>query len=231
MSESQARVDHLVIVADTLAQGVDWCERTLGVAPGPGGEHPLMGTHNRLLRIATVDYPRAYLEIIAIDPAAKPASRAPGARWFDMDQAALRERVAQQGPLLAHFVANVPDLQAAVGALAAQGIDRGEPLEASRATPHGLLRWKITWRPDGQRLFDGALPTLIEWGSTHPAATMPDSGLRLQQLSVTHPRHESLRAAYDTIGLHGVTVSAGAPNVCATLLTPRGTVRLQSLAL
>ncbi|HET6828569.1 MAG TPA: VOC family protein, partial [Ramlibacter sp.] len=65
---TQARIDHLVVVAQTLEQGVEWCERTLGVTPGPGGKHPLMGTHNRLLRIATVDYPRAYLEIIAPDP-------------------------------------------------------------------------------------------------------------------------------------------------------------------
>jgi uncharacterized membrane protein YphA (DoxX/SURF4 family) len=41
-------LDHLVIMASTLAQGVAWCEATLGVTPGPGGEHPLMGTHNRL---------------------------------------------------------------------------------------------------------------------------------------------------------------------------------------
>jgi hypothetical protein len=46
-------VDHLVIAAASLEEGVAWCEATLGVTPGPGGEHPLMGTHNRLLRIAT----------------------------------------------------------------------------------------------------------------------------------------------------------------------------------
>ena len=62
-----ARVDHPVVMAASLDEGVAWCEATLGVTPGPGGEHPLMGTHNRLLRIATVDYPPACLELIAID--------------------------------------------------------------------------------------------------------------------------------------------------------------------
>ena len=46
-----AAVDHLVVAAATLADGVAWCERTLGVTPGPGGRHPLFGTHNRLLKI------------------------------------------------------------------------------------------------------------------------------------------------------------------------------------
>ena len=74
-----ARVDHLVVAAASLEEGVAWCEATLGVVPGPGGEHPLMGTHNRLLRIATVDYPRAYFEIIAIQPGRAPQR---ARRWF-----------------------------------------------------------------------------------------------------------------------------------------------------
>ena len=65
-----ARVDHLVVVAAALAEGVDWCERTLGVTPGPGGEHPLMGTHNRIFNISSPRHPRAYLEIIAINSGA-----------------------------------------------------------------------------------------------------------------------------------------------------------------
>ena len=46
-----ATADHLVVLAPSLASGVAWAEVTLGVTPGPGGEHPLMGTHHRLLRL------------------------------------------------------------------------------------------------------------------------------------------------------------------------------------
>ena len=46
-----ATLDHLVVLAPSLASGVAWAEATLGVTPGPGGEHSLMGTHNRLLRL------------------------------------------------------------------------------------------------------------------------------------------------------------------------------------
>jgi hypothetical protein len=225
---TQARLDHLVIVAQTLEQGVAWCERVLGVTPGPGGTHPLMGTHNRLLRIATVDYPRAYLEIIAPDPAAHAQARRPGSRWFDMDDGKLMHEVQEHGPRLVHFVANVPDVALAASAWAGLGIDRGEALQASRMTAKGLLQWRITVRGDGRRLFDGCLPTLIEWEDVHAAAGMGESGLALQSLQVTHPDAPRLQEAFEAIGLHGVAVGQGPANLCATLLTPKGRVKLES---
>ena len=84
-----ARVDHLVVGATSLDEGVAWAEATLGVLPGAGGEHPLMGTHNRLLRVATVDYPRAYLEIIAVQPGTAPLDGR--RRWFDLDDEGVRD--------------------------------------------------------------------------------------------------------------------------------------------
>lgn len=221
----QARVDHLVVAAASLEQGVAWCEATLGVVPGPGGEHPLMGTHNRLLRIATVDYPRAYFEIIAVQPG-KTSQRA--RRWFDLDDETVRDTLARSGPRLLHFVASVPDAKAAVAAWRGLDLDAGEPVAASRMTPRGLLAWEITLRPDGQRQLHGLLPTVIEWGSTHPASSLPESGITLQALVATHPQAARLRAAYEAIGLHGVTVKDGPANLCAALETPRGRIKLAS---
>lgn len=231
-----AQVDHLVVVASSLTQGVAWCEETLGITPGPGGEHPLMGTHNRLFCVASPACPRTYFEIIAIQPGITPLRTAGTHRWFDMDDALLRARVAQQGPQLVHFVASVSGVISAVKALAAQGLDRGHALEASRQTANGLLKWRITVRDDGQRLFYGTLPTLIQWGdanedpstATHPLDTMPASGVTLQSLRVSHPQHEKLLAAHAAIGLAGVTVTPGAPNIVAVLQTPRGPVTLES---
>ncbi len=227
----ETRVDHLVVVADTLDAGVAWCEATLGITPGPGGEHPLMGTHNRLFRVATVNYPRAYFEIIAINPAKPQPVQARIGRWFDMDDAALQARVRADGPHLAHFVANVPDIAAALAALAAQGIDRGTPLKASRMTTRGMLNWQISVRDDGRRLFDGTLPTLIEWGEAHPIADLPESGVTLQSLCVSHPQDAELRAAHEAIGMKGVAVKPGAPSIVARLNTPRGPVILESKGL
>jgi hypothetical protein len=226
-----AQLDHLVVAAASLAEGVQWCESVLGVTPGPGGDHALMGTHNRLLTLACADFPAAYLEIIAIHSGA-PCARATWARrWFDLDDRELQGRLGKTGPQLVHFVARAARLQPSVRALAALGLDRGEVLAASRATPNGLLRWKISVRDDGQRLFYGALPTLIEWGgdgSGHPAHGMAPSGVTLQSLQAQHPRPDALHAAYNAIGLSGVALSGGPPNLIATLQTPRGPVTLES---
>lgn len=164
-------LDHLVVGAATLEEGVAWCERVLGVTPGPGGKHPLMGTHNRVLNISGPNHPRCYLEIIAIDPDA-PAPGRP--RWFDLDLPALRERLAE-GPGLIHWVARVPSLDAALANWRGEGVDAGEAVEASR----GPLRWRIALRADGRRLRREALPVLIEWGEAHPTDAMPESGVQL----------------------------------------------------
>lgn len=162
----RACIDHLAVAADTLAAGVAWCERTLGLPPGPVGEHRFMGTHNRLLRLHSAAHPRAYLEIIAINPDA-PAPQRP--RWFDLDNPALR-----------------------------------------------------------QRLFGGALPTLIEWQGLHPAAMLPDSGLRLDAVQLGHPNAAGLRAACTAIGLQGVElIDTPEPRLQALLQTPRGPVLLK----
>lgn len=219
-----AALDHLVVVAATLDEGVAWCERTLGITPGPGGQHALMGTHNRLFSIATPGFPLAYCEIIAIDPAAPAPERR---RWFDMDDAALQARVRREGPQLVHWVARVDDAPAAVATLQTHGLDRGEVLAASRPSPQGLLQWQITVRPDGQRLMDGLLPTLIQWGEAHPATGMPASAVTLVSVELQHPQAEVLTPALHAIGLNTV-VHTGPAQLRVRLQTPRGLLEICS---
>jgi len=231
----KTQIDHLVIVAQTLEQGVLWGETTLGITPGPGGEHAQYGTHNRLAKIATPAHPLAYLEIIAIDPGAKKPMVAGAKRWFDMDDAALQAAVAVE-PRLVHFVAQTDDIQAGRSALKTLGIDRGPALQTSRHSRKGVLHWQITVRDDGQRLFDGALPSLIQWGKPdaaeplrlHPRNSLPRSGVTLHSISVTHPSADKLQAAYEAIGLTGITLETGPANLSVVLHTPKGPVTLQS---
>lgn len=231
----KTQIDHLVVVAQTLDLGVQWCEATIGITPAQGGEHLLYGTHNRLFKIATPSKPLAYFEVIAINPDAVRPANAPAKRWFDMDDAALRAAVAIE-PRFVHFVVNTSNIQAAGSALKAQGIDRGPVVPASRYSRRGLLQWQITVRADGQRLFNGALPTLIQWGKPdeaeplrmHPRNSLPRSGVTLQRVTVTHPDGIRLQSAYEAIGLVGVDVDTGPADITATLHTPKGVVTLQS---
>lgn len=231
----KTQIDHLVVAARTLEQGVAWCEATLGITPGPGGEHAQYGTHNRLFKIATPAHPLAYFEIIALQPGAKRLAGAGAKCWFDLDDAALQAAIALE-PRLVHFVGQTDDIQAARAALKAQGIDRGPAVQASRHSRKGLLQWQITVREDGQRLFNGALPSLIQWGKPdtpeplrlHPRNSLPRSGVTLQSIAVTHPSADKLQAAYAAIGLSGVTVQAGPATITATLHTPKGAVALHS---
>ena len=169
-------VDHLVVGAQSLEQGVAWCEATLGVTPGPGGQHPLMGTHNRLLKISGEHYPQVYLEIIAIDPAAPPPGRP---RWFGLDEVDLSD-----GPRLLHWVGRSPMLDMHRWGLITVGQPPGDPVKAGRDTPQGRLEWQILLRPDGRPLCGGALPTLLQWGAVHPTDHMLDSGVTLQRLGL-----------------------------------------------
>jgi len=228
-------IDHLVIVAKNLEQGVQWCEDTLGITPGPGGKHTLYGTHNRLFKVASPTHPMAYVEIIAINPDAVRPKRACPTRWYDMDTPALLKAVAKE-PRLVHFVVNTPDIRAARMAVRMQGIDRGPAVPCSRRTNRGTLNWQISVRADGQRLFDGCMPTLIQWGKPdatdpfklHPRNTLTRSGVTLQSIEVSHPSAEKLQAAYDAMGLKHITLTEGPANLKAILQTPKGLITLSS---
>ncbi len=209
-------LDHLVVTAATLDDGVRWCEATLGVTPGPGGQHVGMGTHNRLVHVSSETFARCYLEIIAIDPQAAAPGRA---RWFGLDDAALQQRLRDQGPRLIHVVARSTMLDMHRFGLIQKGFAPGTPIKASR----GALHWQIVVRDDGRLEAGGLLPTLIQWGEAHPTDSMPDPQASLQVLQI-----DGLPAsARDVLRLPRVGVDPAAPAaIRATLLTPRGRVEL-----
>lgn len=179
-AEPRLALDHLVVACRTLAEGHAWCEKTFGVQPSPGGRHPLMGTHNLLLAVGTASFPEAYLELIAIDPAATPP---PQRRWFDLDDPALQALLAVE-PRLVHWAMRGVAIDAVAAAWRADGCDPGRVVAAERMTPRGLLRWRLTVRADGRRVAAGALPLLIEWGAVHPADSLAQSGVALERVDI-----------------------------------------------
>jgi len=168
-------LDHLVIAARTLDEGVDWCEATLGVRPTAGGQHRFMGTHNRIFDVSSDAFPRSYAEIIAIDSSLPAPAHA---RWFDLDDAWMQRQLVR-APQLVHWVARVDDIEAARIAMLGRGVDGGEVMNAER----GALRWRITVRADGRRMLGGAMPALIQWDGPHPTDALAASGVRLESIS------------------------------------------------
>lgn len=215
-------LDHLVVAARTLDEGVVWCEATLGVAPAPGGRHALMGTHNRLLALSSARFPRSYLEVVAIDPDA-PAPGHP--RWFDLDTAEMQAAIAK-APQLVHWAVRTDAIEAALVAFRQAGHDPGTPTLAERMTARGhLLRWRLTVRSDGARPGGGAVPTLIEWGADHPCDALPASGVALERIEIA--RVEASFAA--ALGVDsGEDPQEGRAALVAVLRTPRGHVELAS---
>jgi len=196
-----AVIDHLVVTAASLDEGCDWVEARLGVRPGPGGQHALMGTHNRLLGLG----PDTYLEVIAIDPGAAPPGRA---RWFGLD--------ARRGPpRLTHWVMRVPDLAAALAA-APEGAGQATPLS------RGPYRWRFAVTADGHLPFDSLYPALIDWqGPRHPARDLPDTGIRLVRLRLSHP--DAARLAGCLPGADPrLSVTEGPARLCARFATAEG---------
>lgn len=193
-----AVLDHVAIAAASLEEGVAWAEARLGVRLAPGGEHPAMGTHNRLLSLG----PSEYLEVIAVNP---DAPRPAHPRWFGLDRFAGPPRAVA-------WVMRVADLAASRLPEAV-----GPPMALRR----GDLAWRLTVPPGGLGPFDGLYPSLIEWAGAHPAPRLPDLGLRLLELEISHPEITALAASLPGRDAR-ITFSHGAPALRLRLATPEG---------
>jgi hypothetical protein len=195
-------LDHLAISCTTLQDGVAATEAALGLPMAPGGQHPHMATHNRLLSLG----PDLYLEVIAADPA-QPRPAWP--RWFDLDR-------FSGPPRLTNWICRTDDLDTE---LSHAPIGTGTPVALQR----GDYRWRMAVPANGILPFDNRFPALIQWdGTAHPAPRLPDHGARLTALHITHPDADALRAALSRLTDPRVTVAQGAPALRATIATPQG---------
>lgn len=177
----------------------------LGVAPGPGGEHGTMSTHNRLLGLGPADY----LEVIAVNPDAPPVAHP---RWFRLDD-------FSGPPRLTNWVCRVKALDAA---LAAAPDGAGQPVALSR----GDFRWRMGVPQDGRLPFDDCFPALLSWaGGLKPSDRLADSGCRLYRLEVAHPEADRLRA-HLPLSDPRIVIVPGAAALRATFDTPGGRRRL-----
>lgn len=207
--------DHLVIGAATLDAGGQWATRILSRDIPYGGAHPAMGTHNRVAALSD----ESFLEIIAVDPEAEAPGRA---RWFGLDDPAQQTRLTA-GPKPISWVVATDDLDATLKQAKVAGVDLGRAVTVSR----GSLSWRIAVRDDGALLEGGTVPLVIEWPSgPHPAARMPDVGVRLAGLTAHHPEPNRLLSLLTAIGadslIHVAASGAGTAWLSADINLPSG---------
>ena len=211
------QLDHIVIAADSLQQGVEYLQAKLGVEVPKGGVHKTMSTHNLVMQLAN----DAYLEVIAIDPAVPPP-RHP--RWFGLDEAAMRASLKQR-PRLITWVMNTADVRQLA---AAADFDIGKPTALSR----DQLKWEIALTDDGRLLGGGMLPYCIQWHSKpHPSQGMANLGCVLHALTIYHNRPYWIAEKLDAIDAgHLVQIEAlendETSYLTADIETPNGLVTL-----
>ena len=179
-------LDHLVVGAASLDQGVNWIQEMFGVAIPRGGEHANMGTHNCVMQIGR----GAYLEIIATNPNAPTPDRP---RWFGLDDPAVCSALKPQ-PSLLTWVVNTKD----VSTLLKQTEFSFGSVEAMSRDD---LKWLITIPPDGNLLEGGTVPMLIQWQvREHPAGKMAELGCTLEKMEVHHSQPDKIAIVLEQIG-------------------------------
>ena len=206
-------IDHIVIGAANLEKATKKVEGLLETKFSTSGKHSLMATHNRLARLQN----SAYMEIIATDPSAIfPKSCTREKRWFSLDSSKTKRRLSLAPQPLCWVVAVNNIEQTASNC----GYEPGRVTEMSRDD----FRWKLTVPDSGELSENGVLPVLIEWpNAKNPAQLMPESGLILKQLLLSHPNPSSIERILSKLDISGpIDVKLGEPALQFSFEKPDG---------
>jgi hypothetical protein len=209
------KLDHLTLIAPTLAEGVAHVRACLDLDVPFGQRHDYMGTHNHLLQLGDM----TYLEIVALDP----QGEAPGrARWFNLDDQKTVKADWDSGRRLRGWVARVDAL--------GDVIAKREHIFGHKV----MLPWRdpsfdFAIPDDGTLPLDGAVPSLIDRrGKPRAMATIADLGARLRSFSLVHPEADEIAALYRELNIdHSPTITRGeALRYRAVIDTPTGVKEL-----
>jgi hypothetical protein len=177
------KLDHLTVIAPTLAEGVSHVRACLDLDVPFGRRHGYMGTYNHLLQLGDT----VYLEIVALDP----ESEGPGRRrWFGLDDQRKVRDDWKEGRRLRGWVARADAIDAVIAGR--EGIF-GEkvPLPVVNSS------FDFSIPEDGSLPLDGAAPSIIDRrGKPRSMATIADLGARLRSFSLEHPDPGAVSALY-----------------------------------
>ncbi|MGQ3355119.1 MAG: VOC family protein [Phreatobacter sp.] len=209
------QLDHLTVIAPTLAEGVAHVRDCLDLDVPFGQRHAYMGTHNHLLQLGGA----VYLEIVATDPAGIPPGRA---RWFGLDQPARVRADWEAGRRLRGWVAGTDTIDTVL---------RGREAIFGRkvSLPPEAPVFDFVIPDDGSLPLDGAAPSLIDRrGRPRSMAMIADLGARLVSFTLDHPGAATIAALHHDLAAEGgpAVVAGPAMRYEAVIDTPGGLRRL-----
>lgn len=183
-------LDHLIVAAASLGEGIAFVRERLGVDPRRVGRNPGAGTDHARVALG----PRRYLEILApapgdeLSPPLAPIRALDAPRLWGWALATDGGRGARADAL---GVANVPP--------------------RSDVADGGFVRWRnlaVTLA------LGAAAPVFLEWaaGAPHPADDAPAGGA-VRALTILHPDPDAARAALEKAGFTAEVVRADAAGV------------------
>jgi hypothetical protein len=182
------QLDHITIIAPSLADGVAHVRACLDIDVPFGRLHQDMGTHNHLLRLGE----SVYLEIIAVDPN---APHPPRPRWFGLDDQDTVRAAWDNGFRLRGWVARTTDIDSVLA--------RHEELLGKKTQLSADASFFFFSIPaDGSLPLGGVAPSVIDRGGRPPSvAAMTDLGAELRAVIVEHPKPDEVADLYGKLGI------------------------------
>jgi len=177
------KLDHLTVIAPSLAEGVLHVRNCLDLDVPFGQRHAYMGTYNHLLQLGDT----VYLEIVALDPEADAPDRP---RWFGLDDQNKVRCDWDEGRRLRGWVARTDTIDAIIAG-------RGDIFGEKVPLPTVNASFDFAIPNDGSLPLDGAAPSLIDRrGKPRAMATIVDLGARLRSFTLAHPDPAAVEALY-----------------------------------
>lgn len=205
------KLDHITVIAPTLAEGVSHVRNCLDLDVPFGARHDYMGTYNHRLQLGN----NVYLEIVALDPDGITPDRA---RWFGLDNQENVRSDWNEGRRLRGWVANTDAIDSV---LATHHAIFGDMVPIPTTDP----TFAFAIPEDGSLPLDGAAPSLIDHrGEPTSMVAIPDLGARLRLLTLEHPNPAVIETLYCELAVvHPPAIVAGtAIRYRAQIETPVG---------
>lgn len=180
-------VDHIVIGAPSLTEGIEYVGDLLRVDPQIGGRHLTKGTCNALVNLGN----RCYLEILAPDLENREYK---GPRWMGIDT------VTQ--PTIIRWALSSKDLHKDLSLLSGYKQQLSQSEQGSRFTSSGN---KLTWQmsiPAMSPLVELA-PFLTDWSGSkvHPCDNLPKV-CQLKEVTFDSTEPDKIQPLFDQLGLN-----------------------------